>query len=86
VIDAKNTQLKQQINDQYLTQLFNSISKKGKNKQYESFYFRVDAWSVGLCPPDPPVIISCIASYSIREGGSVPVEESTTLVHYCLIW
>ena len=25
-------------------------------------------------------------SYSIQEGGSVPVEESTTLVHYCLMW
>jgi N-acetyl sugar amidotransferase len=27
--------LKQQINDQYLTQLFNTISKKGKNKRYD---------------------------------------------------
>jgi N-acetyl sugar amidotransferase len=35
VIDAKNTQLKQQINDQYLTKLFNTISRKGKNKRYD---------------------------------------------------
>lgn len=35
VIDAKNTQLKQQINYQYLTLLFNTISKKGKNKRYD---------------------------------------------------
>ena len=48
------------------------------------FYFRVDAWSVGLCPPDPPAVISYILFYP--GGGSVPVEESTTLVHYCLIW
>jgi N-acetyl sugar amidotransferase len=35
IIDAKNNYLKEQINDNYLTKLFNTISKKGKNKRYD---------------------------------------------------